>query len=122
MFRVAADLLVILHLAFVGFVVLGGLLVAGWPRLAWAHVPAAAWGIIIEYLGWVCPLTPLENDLRQRGGGSAYDGDFVEHYILPVLYPSGLTARTQIWLGSIALVINVLIYWRVLRGRARAAG
>lgn len=114
-FRATADLVVVVHAAFVGFVVLGGLLVVRWPRLAWVHVPAAAWGALIEFAGWVCPLTPLENYLRQRGGSSAYQGEFIEHYILPLLYPAHLTRATQIWLGSFAVIINILLYWRIIR-------
>ena len=107
--------MVAVHAAFVVFVVLGGLLVARWPRLAWAHVPAAAWGIFIEFRGGICPLTPLENYLRRRGGSSAYQGEFIQHYILPLLYPTNLTAHVQIWLGSLALAVNALLYWYVVR-------
>jgi len=114
-FRATADLVVAVHAAFVVFVVFGGLLVAHWPRLAWVHVPAAAWGVFIEFRGWICPLTPLENYLRQRAGSSAYQGEFIEHYILPLLYPANLTPRVQIWLGSMALAVNVLLYWHVVR-------
>jgi hypothetical protein len=123
-FRATADLVVAVHAAFVVFAVLGGLLVARWPRLAWMHVPAAAWGVFIEFRGWICPLTPLENYLRQRGGSSAYQGEFIEHYILPLLFPANLTARVQIWLGSLALAVNLLLYWNVvlmaLRKRSRS--
>jgi hypothetical protein len=90
--------------------VLGGLLVLRWPRLAWLHVPAAIWGVLIEYSGWVCPLTPLENWLRARGGESGYAGGFVEHYILRTLYPAGLTRGTQVVLGTLVLVINLVAY------------
>jgi Protein of Unknown function (DUF2784) len=114
-FRASADLVVMAHVGFVVFVVLGGLLVARWPRLAWVHVPAAVWGVVIEFGGWICPLTPLENYLRARGGSSTYAGDFVEHYILPLLYPATLTTRVQFWLGSLALLVNVALYWRVVR-------
>ena len=120
LFRAAADLVVLVHVAFVAFVVLGGLLVARWPRLAWLHVPAAAWGILIEFRGWICPLTPLENYLRQRGGSSAYEGAFIEHYILPLLYPAHLTPRGQVWLGILALVVNVSLYWHAIRRASRA--
>lgn len=118
-FRATADLIVFVHVVFVVFVVLGGLLVARCPRLAWVHVPAAAWGVLIEFRGWICPLTPLESYLRQRGGSSAYEGEFVEHYILPLLYPANVTPRIQIWLGSLALTVNVALYWRIIRGRSR---
>jgi hypothetical protein len=115
-----ADLVVGLHLLFVGFVVGGGLLVLRWPRLAWVHLPAAAWGALIEFAGWICPLTPLEKWLRARGGGVGYEGDFVEHYLLPVLYPAALTRGAQIGLGVLVLVVNAAIYrhvWRRRRGR-----
>jgi hypothetical protein len=113
--RAAADLVVVVHLAFVVFVVFGGLIAAHYPRMAWVHVPAAIWGVSIEYLGWVCPLTPFENYLRQRGGSSAYQGEFIEHYLLPVLYPAHLTAHDQIWLATAAVIINVLLYSRIVR-------
>ena len=83
-----ADLLVLFHATFVLFVVAGGLLVLKWPRLAWLHIPCALWGVLIEFGGWICPLTPLENTLRQRAGEAGYSGGFVEHYVLHVLYPS----------------------------------
>lgn len=120
LFRATADLVVVVHAAFVVFVVLGGLLVAHWRRLVWVHVPAAVWGVFIEFRGWVCPLTPLENYLRVRGGSSAYEGQFIQHYVLPLLYPEHLTPVDQIWLGSFAVIINILIYWQVAR-RASSA-
>ena len=91
-----ADLVVVVHFLFVLFVVLGGLLVLRWPRVAYFHVPAAVWGAAIELGGWICPLTPLENSLRQQAGGTGYSGGFIEHYILPVLYPSALTRDIQL--------------------------
>ncbi len=121
LFRVAADCVVLLHLAFVVFVVLGGVLVARWSRLAWVHLPAAAWGVFVEFRGWICPLTPLENYLRERGGASAYDGAFVEHYMLALLYPAHLTPRVQIWLGTLALAVNVALYCTMVRSTSRKA-
>ena len=117
-----ADLVVLVHAAFVVFVVAGGLLVVRWPRLAWAHVPAAAWGALIEFAGWVCPLTPLELFLRTRAGEQGYRGDFVEHYVLPILYPDWLTRPTQFALGAAVLIVNLVVYaivvWRAThRGR-----
>jgi len=109
-YRALADVVLIAHFAFVLFVVLGGLLVLRWPRLAWLHLPAAIWGVLIEYSGWICPLTPLENSLRTRGGEAGYSGGFIEHYIQPVLYPSGLTRSTQIVLGSLLLILNLTAY------------
>lgn len=105
------------HFAFVAFVVAGGLLALRWPRVAWIHVPAAVWGILIEWAGWICPLTPLENRLRRLGGEAGYPGGFVEHYVLPVLYPSGLTREVQLTLGALVLVLNVGIYAVILRRR-----
>ena len=109
-YRALADLVLVVHLAFVLFVVLGGLLVLKWPRLAWLHVPAAIWGVLIEYTGWICPLTPLENSFRARGGEAGYSGGFIEHYIQPLLYPAGLTRSTQVVLGSLVLVVNLTAY------------
>jgi hypothetical protein len=114
LYRVFADLIVLVHLAFVLFAVLGGLLVLRWKRCAWLHVPTVLWAALIEFAGWVCPLTPLENWLRERGGVTAYQSGFVEHYILPLLYPAVLTRRLQIVLGLFVLGINVGIYGWVL--------
>jgi hypothetical protein len=116
-----ADLVVALHFAFVLFVVLGGLLVLRWPRLAYLHIPAAIWGVLIEFAGWICPLTPLENSLRVRAGEAGYQGSFVEHYILPLLYPSALTRTVQLLLGVFVLGLNLAIYIYLLRRRARAS-
>jgi Protein of Unknown function (DUF2784) len=115
-----ADLVVAVHFLFVLFVVLGGLLVLRWPRLAYGHVPAAVWGAAIELGGWICPLTPLENWLRQQAGGTGYSGGFIEHYILPVLYPSTLTRNNQVVLGTLVLILNVAIYGYVFRRRQKA--
>lgn len=116
-FRLLADVTVIVHLAFVLFVVLGGVLVVRRPRVAWLHVPAVAWGAWIEFAGWLCPLTPLENWLRTQSGATAYDSSFVEHYLLPLLYPASLSRELQWVLGSIVLVINAVLYLVVLRRR-----
>jgi hypothetical protein len=119
-YRALADLVLAVHLAFVVFVVLGGLLVLKWPRLAWLHVPTAVWGVLIEYTGWICPLTPLENSLRARGGEAGYSGGFIEHYVQPVLYPAGLTRGTQIVLGSLALLVNLTAYGVVVARKSRS--
>lgn len=110
LYRLLADALVLLHLGFVVFVVAGGLLVLRWPRVAWVHVPAAAWGVWIECRAGICPLTPLENRLRAAGGDAGYAGSFVEHYVMPVLYPAGLTPAVQGWLGAVVLALNVAVY------------
>ena len=121
LFRLLADALVVFHALFVAFVVLGGLLVLRWRRLAWLHVPAFVWGALIEFTGWICPLTPLEKLLRARAGQAGYSGGFVEHYILHALYPQGLTPRIQLILGVLVLLINGIIYSVVWRTRQRAA-
>lgn len=122
-FRRAADLVLVAHLAFVLFVVLGGLLVLRRPRLAWVHVPVALYGAAIEFVGFVCPLTPLENWLRHRGGEAGYAGGFVDHYIVAALYPTGLTRSLQLALGVFVLALNATVYalW-LRRRRARADG
>ena len=120
MYSALADAVLVLHFAFVLFVVLGGLLVLRWPHLAWAHIPAAVWGVAIEFGGWICPLTPLENELRSRGGESTYHGDFIARYLMPVMYPEGLTREAQVVMGLAALLLNAAIYVVVIRrGRAR---
>jgi hypothetical protein len=120
-YRALADLVLVAHFAFVLFVVLGGLLVLRWRWVAFLHIPAAAWGILIEYSGWICPLTPLENSLRRAGGEAGYGGGFIQHYIQPVLYPAGLTRGTQIVLGSLVVLVNVAAYGVVLARRNRLA-
>jgi Protein of Unknown function (DUF2784) len=117
--RLLADAVLLLHLAFIVFVLLGGLLVLRAPRLAWLHVPAVVWGAITEFLGLVCPLTPLENALRARGGEETYAGGFIEHYVTALIYPEGLTREIQFLLGAFAVGVNVVIYWRLYkRGRS----
>lgn len=120
-FRGAADIVLVVHFLFVAFVVLGGLLVLPWPRLAWVHVPVALYGAAIEFIGFICPLTPLEVWLRRRGGEAGYIGGFVEQYITAALYPTGLTREVQIALGVGVLVINVVVYavaWRRWKQRS----
>lgn len=115
MYGLLADAVLVLHLGFVLFVAVGGLLVLRWPRAAWIHLPCAAWGAAIELGGWICPLTPLENRLREAAGRSTFEGDFVGRYLLPVLYPDGLTRDTQIMLGLAVVAVNAVIYtlaWR----------
>ena len=113
-YSIAANIIVILHLAFVVFVVMGGLLVIKRRWIAFMHLPAAVWGALIEFRGWLCPLTPLEQKLRLLAGQRGYEGDFIEHYILPILYPSGLTHETQIILGISVIIVNAAIYTMVL--------
>ena len=115
LYGIAADVVVLLHALFVVFVVAGGLLLLRWPRLVWAHLPAAIWGALIEFTGAICPLTPFEKYLRTRAGEAAYEGGFIQHYLLPILYPPGLTRGTQIVLGAIVVVINLAIYGLLVR-------
>ncbi len=115
----AANLVLVLHFAFVCFVVLGGFLVFRRPRLAWLHLPAVIWGAAVEYLGWFCPLTPLENYLRRSAGQEGYPGGFIEHYLLPLLYPGELTREVQIVLGTLVVVVNLAIYGRLLTRKVR---
>jgi len=115
---VIADLVVAIHFTFVLFVILGGLLVLRWPRLAYLHLPAATWGVLIEFAGWVCPLTPLEQSLRLKAGEQGYSGSFIEHYVLPLLYPSALTRTIQLVLGCLVLGLNLGIYGYLLYRRA----
>jgi len=118
-----ADATLVVHLAFIAFVVAGGLLVARWPRAVWWHLPAAAWGVAIELGGWICPLTPLEKWLRLRAGQQGYSARYVEQYLLPINYPDGLTRNVQLGLAALVLVANVAVYVFVLgrRRRRRAA-
>ena len=118
-FRILADVTLVLHLAFVVFVVGGGLLVARWPRVAWAHLPAVAWAASVEFAGWVCPLTPLENWLRPQGGRTAYSSGFIEHYLVPVLYPPSLSRELQWVLGALVILVNAAVYLLVVRRRVR---
>ncbi|MBL6958996.1 MAG: DUF2784 domain-containing protein [Rhodospirillales bacterium] len=118
LYRILADAVVGLHFLFVLFVVFGGFLTFRWPRLAWVHVPSFLWGGGIELAGWVCPLTYLENDLRAQGAAAGYADSFVEHYVLPLLYPEllftgGFPRTGFIWIGIFVLLLNGLIYGRL---------
>jgi hypothetical protein len=116
--RVLADGIVVLHLLFIIFVVVGGSLVLRWPRVALVHLPAACWGAAIELSGGICPLTPLENQFRQAAGAAGYPGSFIEHYLLPIIYPAGLTRDIQYGLAAVVIVVNVAIYgWLFYRHR-----
>lgn len=109
-YSLLANLVMVLHLLFVVFVVLGGLLVfwKGW--FTWIHLPVAIYGVMIEWIGWVCPLTPLENRLREQAGQAGYKGGFVEEYLLPLVYPEGFTRNVALVLGAVVLAINLAIY------------
>jgi hypothetical protein len=114
-FASLAALVVAFHLAFVAFAALGALLAIRWPRIVWVHLPCAAWAVFIELSGRICPLTPLENDLRSKAGLDAYSGDFVARYVFPLLYPEGLTRQAQIVIGLLVIAINAAIYLYLLR-------
>lgn len=117
MYRALADATMLAHFAFIAFVVFGGLLVLRWRWIVWAHLPAAAWGVLIELQGWMCPLTPLENYFRRRGGEGGYSGGFIERYLEPVIYPPGLSAPTQVGLAAFVVAVNAAVYWLVFRRR-----
>jgi hypothetical protein len=110
----AADAVLVIHLTFIAFVLLGGLLVWRWTCLAWVHLPAAAWGATVELLHLQCPLTPLEIRLREAAGQAGFEGGFIAHYLIPVIYPTGLTPRIQLGLGVLVVLLNGLIYARLL--------
>jgi hypothetical protein len=117
-YSILADIVVGVHFLFVLFVILGGLVAVKWRRIMSLHIAAAVWGALIEFAGWVCPLTPLENWFRDKAGQESYRSDFVARYLLPVLYPEGLTRSVQIALGVIVVALNLVIYtwfWRSLR-------
>lgn len=116
-YRIAADLLVVLHLAFIVFVLLGGLLVIRWQRVAILHLPAVAWAVLLELNGWGCPLTPWEQQLRLLAGDPGYSGGFIAHYLTPVLYPRGLDHPIQVTLAVIVILVNVLAYGWLLGRR-----
>jgi hypothetical protein len=115
-YTLLADLVVFLHASFVLFVLFGGLLILKWPRALRLHLPAMAWGALVEFSGWICPLTPLENWLRLQAGEADYEGDFVQRYLLGLLYPDGLTRDMQLGLGAVVLIVNVSVYtWLLAR-------
>ncbi len=121
-YKLLADIVFLVHLGFVLFVIFGAIAVWRIPKLAWLHIPAVAWGALIEFAGWICPLTPWENSLRQLAGEQGYAGGFVEYYLVPIVYPAGLTREIQIVLGVLVLLINGIAYAAVVyRLRQRAA-
>jgi len=113
LYRLGADLVLLLHFSFVLFVLLGGLLLVKCPRLMWLHLPAVAWGAFVEFSGWICPLTPLENWLRTQAGEATYAGDFLIRYLSGILYPEALTREVQVVLGILVLSVNLAIYGRL---------
>ena len=121
MYLLLADLIVVLHLGFIVFAALGALLAFKWPRLVWLHLPAVIWAAITEFMGLICPLTPLENWLRQQAGADLYQSGFISHYLLPLIYPPGLTPATQWLLGGILVTLNLLIYAWLVRYKYKQA-
>jgi len=119
LYLLLASLIVLAHLGFIVLVVAGGLIALRHPRFAWIHLPAVAWGAWIELSGGICPLTPLENSLRARAGAEGYTGDFLDHYVVSLIYPAGLTRELQLALGAAAIGINVAVYGWILFNRAR---
>lgn len=122
LYLLLADAVVLFHLLFIVFVMLGALLVVRRLKWIWLHLPAVAWGMSVEFLHLYCPLTPLENSLRMRAGAVGYEGDFIGHYLLPLIYPAGLTPQIQLGLGALVLVVNVAAYGVVFRRWHRARG
>lgn len=116
-YRLLANATLLLHLGYILFVVFGGLAAWRWPRLAWLHVPAVLWAAWVEFADWTCPLTPLESRLQQLGGGQGYHGDFIDHYLVAMIYPDGLTRSAQVMIGTCILVINGVVYWRLRHRR-----
>ena len=123
--RLLADAVVVFHVLFIAFAVCGGALALRWRRVIWLHLPAVVWAVLVEVMSWPCPLTPLENHFRRRGGQAGYHESFVEHYIMPVLYPEGLTDEIQFLIGTGVFTINLATYsfviWRWRRRRAEAS-
>lgn len=122
-YRLAADTVVLFHLLFIVFVMFGGLLALRWKWLIAVHIPAMVWGMAVEFLHLYCPLTPLENQLRARAGEGGYPGGFIEHYLIALIYPVGLTPAVQVWLGAVVVVMNLLVYgWLIRHWRLRRVG
>ena len=121
-YRILADAVLVLHGAFIAFALLGGLLVPRWPRVAWLHLPAIAWGVTVASIGGVCPLTDLEKHLLMQAGEEPYRGDFISHYLAMMIYPDGLTRPMQAVLAALLVAINAAVYVHFLRGRKVAGG
>ena len=114
LYHFLANLVALPHAAFIAFVVLGGVAVLRWPKLAWIHLPAAVWGALIELAGWYCPLTKVENFLLRRAGEAGYDGGFLAHYLFAVIYPNGLTRGMELAIGVFVIAVNLGVYVRVM--------
>ena len=122
LYSALAELVLVLHAAFIVFVLIGGLLALRWRLLPLLHLPCVLWGIMIELYGWICPLTPLENQLREAGGERGYSGGFIDHYLLPIVYPPGLTPGLQALFAAIMAGVNIAVYTLLWRKRRRATG
>jgi hypothetical protein len=114
-YRAGADVVVVIHLLFICFVVGGAFLTWRWPRVVWVHIPVVVYGALVEFAGFTCPLTLLENNLRRRAGEAGYSGGFIDHYLVKVIYPPGLTHGMQIGLGVLVLIVAIIGYWGLLR-------
>lgn len=112
-YSLLADTVLLIHFLFIIFVIFGGILTIKWKRAVWFHLPLLLWGVLIEYVGCICPLTPLENNLRAKGGNGGYDGSFIEYYLLPIVYPGQLTREIQLLLGTLLILINISIYFLI---------
>ena len=110
LWRILANVVVVAHVLSIAFIVLGGFLTWRWRWVAWIHIPFAVWGVLLEYVGWICPLTPLENAFREKAGEAGYHGGFIDHYILPLIYPETLSGNVQLVLGTFVLVVNIIAY------------
>jgi len=119
-YQLLADAVLVVHLAFILFVVFGGFVAWRWRQWVWWHVPVLAWGIYIEISGTICPLTPLENKLRRLGGSAGFDGGFIDHYLLPLIYPPGLTQETQWILAFLLILLNSYAYFGLWKRRSRS--
>ena len=118
----SADVIVLIHFCFILFVIFGGLLALKWRKFIWLHIPAMTWGILIEFSGWICPLTTLENELDRNNKAEAYSTGFIEHYIIPIIYPEGLTRDIQVILGIALIVFNLFIYTLLIKKWAHQSG
>jgi hypothetical protein len=121
-YHALADLVLVIHGLFIVFVTCGGLLALRWRAIVWLHLPAVGWAVLLEVLGWLCPLTPLEQGLRKAAGATSYSGSFIEHYLVQFIYPAGLTREIQLTLAAALIIINILVYRLVWRNRQRRSG
>jgi hypothetical protein len=122
-YHLLADLVLVFHLAFIAFAAFGGLLALRYPQILWLHLPALVWGVVVQWADLICPLTPLENDMRMRSGEAVFAGGFIERFVSQLLYPENLTLELRYVLGVLLLVVNVAVYTHVMirRSRAKAA-